>query len=69
MLKIVVAVHKDLKGTLAVFHGPRCLAHDHADGQLIIDCRHAVREETQAHLRQFGGEEIGQIMSDIHRRC
>ena len=27
--------HEYPDGTLAVFHGPRCLARDHADGQLI----------------------------------
>ena len=34
-VKVTVRVHEHLDGTLAVFHGPRCLARYHADGQLI----------------------------------
>jgi hypothetical protein len=34
-VKVPVRVHAYPDGTLAVFHGPRCLAHYHADGQLI----------------------------------
>ena len=32
---VPVRVHEYPDGTLAVFHGPRCLARYHADGQLI----------------------------------
>jgi hypothetical protein len=34
-VKVPVRVHAYPDGTLAVFHGPRCLACYHADGQLI----------------------------------
>ena len=34
-VKVAVRVHAYPDGTLAVFHGPRCLARYHADGQLI----------------------------------
>ena len=34
-VKVTVRVHDYPEGTLAVFHGPRCLARYHADGQLI----------------------------------
>jgi len=34
-VKVTVRVHEYPDGTLAVFHGPRCLARDHADGRLI----------------------------------
>ncbi|HEU5409109.1 MAG TPA: ISNCY family transposase [Nitrospira sp.] len=34
-VKSTVRVHEYPDGTLAVFHGPRCLAHYHADGQLM----------------------------------
>jgi len=34
-VKVLVRVHAYPDGTLAVFHGPRCLARYHADGQLI----------------------------------
>ena len=34
-VKVTVRVHEYPDGTLAVFHGPRCLARYHADGQLI----------------------------------
>jgi transposase len=33
-VKVTVRVHEYPDGTLAVFHGPRCLARYHADGQL-----------------------------------
>jgi hypothetical protein len=32
---VTVRVHEYPDGTLAVFHGPRCVARDHADGRLI----------------------------------
>jgi hypothetical protein len=32
---VTVRAHPYPDGTLAVFHGPRCLARYHADGQLI----------------------------------
>jgi len=31
---VTVRVHEYPDGTLAVFHGPRCVARDHADGRL-----------------------------------
>ena len=34
-VKVTVRVHAYPDGTLAVFHGPRCLARSHADGRLI----------------------------------
>jgi hypothetical protein len=34
-VKVTVRVHEYPDGTLAVFHGPRCLARYQADGQLI----------------------------------
>ena len=34
-VKVTVRVHKYPDGTLAVFHGPRCLARYQADGRLI----------------------------------
>ncbi|MEO5865063.1 MAG: hypothetical protein ABIQ79_08525, partial [Nitrospiraceae bacterium] len=34
-VKVTVRVHEYRDGTLAMFHGPRCLARYHADGQLI----------------------------------
>ncbi len=34
-VKVTVRVHEYPEGTLAVFHGPRCLARSQADGRLI----------------------------------
>jgi transposase len=34
-VKVTVRVHEYPDGTVAVFHGPRCLARYHADGRLI----------------------------------
>jgi hypothetical protein len=34
-VKVTVRVHAYPDGTLAVFHGPRCLARYHTDGRLI----------------------------------
>jgi hypothetical protein len=34
-VKVTMRVHAYPDGTVAVFHGPRCLARYHADGQLI----------------------------------
>ena len=34
-MKVTIRVHEYPGETLAVFHGPRCLAHYHADGQPI----------------------------------
>ena len=34
-VKVTVRVHEYPEGTLAVFHGPRCLARYHADGRLL----------------------------------
>lgn len=45
-VKGTVRVHAYPDGTLAVFHGPRCLARYHADGQLI--------ETGQAHRSRRG---------------
>ena len=45
-VKVTVRVHEYPDGTLAVFHGPRCLARYHADGQLI--------ETGRAHPRRNG---------------
>ena len=41
-VKVTVRVHEYPDGTLAVFHGPRCLARYHTDGRLIeteVDAR------------------------------
>lgn len=35
-VKVSVRVHAYPDGTLAVFHGPRCLARYHANGQLLV---------------------------------
>ncbi|MBS0156802.1 MAG: ISNCY family transposase [Nitrospira sp.] len=35
-VKVTVRVHEYPDGTLAVFHGPRCLARYHAEGPLIV---------------------------------
>lgn len=40
-VKLTVRVHRYLDGTLAIFHGPRCLARYTADGQLIEELRRA----------------------------
>ena len=42
---VTVRVHASPNGTLAVFHGPRCLARDHADGRLS-------EPEGEAHRRK-----------------
>ena len=34
-VKVTVRVHEYPDGTLAVFHGPRCVARYHADGRLL----------------------------------
>ncbi|MBI5314382.1 MAG: ISNCY family transposase [Nitrospirae bacterium] len=44
-VKVTVRVHAYPDGTLAVFHGPRCLARYHADGRLI-------EPEVEAHRRK-----------------
>ena len=44
-VKVTVRVHEYPDGTLAVFHGPRCLARYHADGRLI-------EPEGKAHRRK-----------------
>ena len=44
-VKVTVRVHEYPDGTLAVFHGPRCLARYHADGRLI-------EAEVDAHRRK-----------------
>lgn len=45
-VKTTVRVHEYPDGTLAVFHGPRCLARYHADGRLV--------ETGRAHPRRRG---------------
>jgi hypothetical protein len=40
-VKVTVRVHAYPDGTLAVFHGPRCLARYHADGQLTRPDAHS----------------------------
>jgi hypothetical protein len=45
-VKVPVRVHEYPDGTLAVFHGPRCLARYYADGRLI--------ETGRAHLARHG---------------
>jgi transposase len=45
-VKVTVRVHEYPDGTLAVFHGPRCLARYHVDGRLI---------ETEAESRRRKG--------------
>jgi hypothetical protein len=45
-VKVTVRVHEYPDGTLAVFHAPRCLARDQADGRLI--------ETGRAHLARNG---------------
>ena len=44
-VKVTVRVHAYPDGTLAVFHGPRCLARYHADGRLI-------ETEAESHRRK-----------------
>jgi transposase len=45
-VKVTVRVHEYPDGTLAVFHGPRCLARYHADGWLIEPEGEAHRHKT-----------------------
>ena len=40
-VKAKVRVHEYPDGRLAVFHGPRCLARYHADGQIIGETENA----------------------------
>lgn len=48
-VKVTVRVHEYPDGTLAVFHGPRCLARYHADGQLIEPGRAQPRRSAPTH--------------------
>lgn len=48
-VKVTVRVHEYPDGTMAVFHGPRCLARYHADGQLIETERVQPRRNGPAH--------------------
>ncbi len=50
-VKVTVRVHAYPEGTLAVFHGPRCLARYHADGRLI-EAGHAHSSPTQGSDRR-----------------
>jgi transposase len=45
-VKVTVRVHEYPDGTLAVFHGPRCLARYHAEGRLIEPEGEAHRHKT-----------------------
>jgi transposase len=47
-VKVTVRVHAYPDGTLAVFHGPRCLARYHADGRLI-DHQHTPSRRPDRH--------------------
>ena len=53
-VKVTVRVHEYPEGTLAVCHGPRCLARDHADGRLI--------ETGRAHRGQTHGSNVPPIV-------
>lgn len=57
-VKVTVRVHAYPEGTLAVFHGPRCLARYHADGQLI--------ETERAHPRRRGLASRSDIPPIVH---
>jgi transposase len=59
-VKVTVRVHAYPEGTLAVFHGPRCLARYHADGQLI--------ETERAHPRRRGLASGSGIPPIVHPR-
>jgi hypothetical protein len=48
-VKVTVRVHEYPDGTLAVFHGPRCLARYHADGRLIETGRAQPRRNGPTH--------------------
>ena len=48
-VKVTVRVHEYPDGTLAVFHGPRCLARYHAEGQLIEPGRAQPRRSGPTH--------------------
>jgi transposase len=48
-VKVTVRVHAYPDGTLAVFHGPRCLARYDADGQLIKTGRAQPRRDGPTH--------------------
>ena len=48
-VKVTVRVHEYPDGTLAVFHGPRCLARYDADGQLIETGRAQPRRDGPTH--------------------
>jgi transposase len=59
-VKVTVRVHAYPEGTLAVFHGPRCLARYHPDGQLI--------ETGHAHPRRRGLASGSGIPPIVHPR-
>jgi hypothetical protein len=48
-VKVTVRVHEYPDGTLAVFHGPRCLARYHAEGRLIETGRAQPRRNGLTH--------------------
>lgn len=45
-VKVTVRVHAYPDGMVAVFHGPRCLARYHADGQLILSTTASPRRKS-----------------------
>jgi transposase len=55
-VKVTVRVHEYPDGTLAVFHGPRCLARYRADGQLLAP--EAAAPRRQAPSRRSGDHPI-----------
>jgi len=59
-VKITVRVHEYPDGTLAVFHGPRCLARYHADGRLI--------ETGRAHPARNGPTHGSNVPPIVHPR-
>ncbi len=59
-VKVTVRVHAYPDGTLAVFHGPRCLARYHADGRLI--------ETGRAQPHRSGPTHGSDVPSIVHPR-
>ena len=59
-VKVTVRVHEYPDGTLAVFHGPRCLARYHADGRLI--------ETRRAHPSRTGPTHGSDVPPVVHPR-
>jgi hypothetical protein len=59
-VKVTVRVHAYPDGTLAVFHGPRCLARYDADGRLI--------ETGRARLARNGPTHGSDVPPIVHPR-